>query len=1301
MSLFKRTAATTLSLLMLISLFMYPHFLTTVFAEDTSPQESPEKLRVEAKNANEPPIGCNEFDNYYADLKWDTVNFPPDATAGYLNLYTQEVSKSYKPSSPLTLREKDMPGGTTQIRLKNLNSGTIYYSYLAAYHTHNDGDTTYNSAISPPSNTVKFLTDIKIDAYSCGVNQIKIEWDDVWNNERRIDYKLYISENQSFGNTQPIYIGQGQIEPSGPVKVNQSTGKLEYIYTVSDPGRVYYIKIAPDISEPGLKKSEASKVVAVSSFIIARTTKVASTESGNIWRIDWSPVVTGLGSVDIIITYQIYRGNVDNNDIPQYMAAVDDTNFFITVPPGETDSYYYIIRAIVTQNGNEVYPGIKIESDRITIQEHDVPAYPAVPELVDVFERAPDDPIISYKDGLKPDSATILWRTPKKGDGQVDPDVVYDIWLVSNPNTLDNPPDSAKIASDLKMSQDNNIMDGINLVGYKYTVSHLTPNSTYYFKIIAKKTFIDYVDNTLQNIVCCSEPALKVIITPAEGPIDQPKAPSRPPFGIKKNSDGKDIITDSTATIQLKNKWYEKFNEETGMWEYIRTEKTDENDVPPYIPDSSTLDGKNYRVIDYDSGVTIDVGCIEYSDGMSYNDIVNIPANKLTSFPVTSNDPAEDAKLNPDNLKHNINITLTNLLPNTTYIIWVRAARNKAGLLSEPSDPIVITTAPKTDVPVVNPTVPEINYSLPGDTYADLGWNFNQNYIYNLKYGTIENINSATGSSVVKPENFADSSFYKVTGLNQDTLYFFWIQAETVTGGSKSEWSDAYTVKTLPFLPPNAPAGFGIKNAEGSVTKNSITFEWIKEEGIDYILQVAADIDYKNYTEYECGSVSEYTVEGLRSNFRYYARLIAHDPQKDINSEPTKSLTIRTERSDDDYDSDQDIENVVSGDFIVKSPNIVNNTWDINITGVNADRFVEHVQTDRVLDYKIDLTAPPIKVNTLNIKISNKVFKALNTLKENIIIVADGGADGRIQLVLKPGMLDAQSESRLSKKLGDYNYVVNIQFPGTNTALNSKNMLFKTKDICIGITASDGSSSIALTELNKPLKVIFPYTDINWYKEGITSGFIFDPVSSTWKRLGTSAKYTPDGNKGFVSVETLSPGKMAIAEQGSNYYDDIGGHWAEAAIKNIASAHDIKSVPGRIFSPDKNITVGEAVKFMLDIMDYSYDSDYMVQAARARIIGSEDASSPDKLCTREKAIAMVVRLYEIKTGVSAGITNVPDVKFSDLYKVTAALLPKVNFAVQNGIVIGRNSNTLDPGGPLSRAETAAMLEKLMVLTGEI
>lgn len=1266
-------------LLLILVLILQQGIYNVVLASEEHLQTAPAMVRVEQRNVDEPPIGYNEFDTYYADFKWN-VSFPPDASAGFLNIYLQEITKPYRPPRTRTLKERDLPGSLTSFRLKELNSGTIYYVDMTAYHTYVIDSTTYRSPESIPSNKVKVLTDISINAYSYGTNKIKIEWDDVWNSSRRIDYKLYISENSSFTNTPPIYIGQSQIGQDKPVTVNEATGKLEYVHTVRDSGRVYYVRIEPDVAEDELKRTQFSKTVSVSSFILVRTTKISTSDSGVIWKLEWSPVVTGLSDSSIRIVYHVYRGVIGSNDLPQYMAAVDGTNFFITLPPGEIQNYF-IIRAIVTRDGQEVYRGVRIESDRIIVGEQEVPSRPAAPELAGKFERVEGDPIISYDSELKPNSATVLWRVPTKGDGQIDNDVAYDIWLLNDPDLIDNPPSGTKIASDVRMGSSNFILNGNTLVGYKYTVSNLTANSTYYLKIVAKKQFIEYVDDILQNVTYNSDPAIKVIITPARGPIDQPRVPARPPLKVKKTAQGKDMITRNTVTIQLKNLWYEQYNFAANRWEYIRSEKLDENDIPPFDPLTTVVDDVYYRKVAYDSGVTIDVGCVRFIEGMSYEEINTITADSITNFPVAANDPLEDSRLNPDRMKHNIDITLTNLEPNTVYIIWVRASRQSVNLTSGPSDPIIITTSPIVTAPIEKPVVPAFNYNLPSDTHIDVGWEYNTKYNYYLKYGLEDNIDAAVGDARITPEDLYESVYYRVKDLNPDTLYYFWIQAESVNEAgqtSRSEWSDAYPVRTLPYIPPDTPKGFGIKNSSDAITKNSITFEWIQEENVEYILEIASNIDYKDAKEYEVGMGSEFKVNGLLSNHRYYARLYGYDSLKDLRSEPTQSITVRTKRSSDDYDSDQDIESVITGEYIEKGTVITGGIWDIRIVGVNADRFVEYALNDKELDYKIDLKKPPSAYNKAKILVSDKVFKALTGLKENLIIETD-----KTSIVIRPGVLTSETGNPLAGKPNGVDYEISISYPkDTNT--NKKNMVFKTEVTRVEIGAVDGSSLLPINSVLKPIKVVVTYNEGTWYKEGKTSGFIFQEDISSWKRLGTSSVFDPDRNVGTLAFETLKTGDMAVAELGNDYFDDIYYHRYETVINNVASVHELKSVPGRLFEPDMYAKLGDTVKLMLDILDYNYGRDFMNEAAKAGIISYADVSTGSSNCTVGKAYSMLVRVFEIKTGRTLDSQS------------------KSRFIAQNGMtVIKDNGRPASVSDPIKRGEVAALLEKLMVYIGEL
>lgn len=1313
-----RTVKKITYLLIFVILMVQYGILLPVYAADIQP--SPERLRVEAINSGEPAIGYDEFKKYYVDLKSDKLSTVSiGGYSPYLNYYLQEVNKPYKPSKPTVLAQRDISASTTadnEMRLGNLNSGTVYYAYSRAYYTYNEGTVSHTSAESAPSNTVKFLTDIEINAYSYGPNQIKIEWDDVWNSGKRMDYKLYISESKTFANSYPIYIGQEQIGQNGPVTVNEATGKLEYIHTVRDAGRVYYIKIMPDTTETELKKSVESPTVTVSSYILAKTTKMSITEAGTVWKMEWTPVVTGLASGDVRIIYQIYRGTGTSGSIEQYMASVDDTTFFLTLQPGE-ESYYYIIKAIVTQNGTDLYPGIKIQSQRIYVKESEIPSTPAVPEIVPSFSNA-GQTIISYEEKLKPDSATILWKAPLKGDGDVDSEVKYDIWLINDPNMLENPPSGTMIASDIKMNSSNFVMSGTNLLGYKYTIGELVPNSTYYFKIVAKKDYVEFVEDRLDTITLQSDSALKIIITPTAGPIDQPVVPATPPFALKKDSNGKDMVTTVSAVVTLKNKWYEMYADVAGgqkAWKYMTADALDEfgeNELDPPIPElaqkleddekdvegNPVVDPLKFRKVEYDDGVTIDVGCIEYTPDMDFSSLESIPANKIIGFPVTANDPNEvvhDSVL--DDIRHNVDITIRDLEPNKTYIVWVRAARRNVDLISGPSDPIIITTIPDLPETIEKPTVPVFNYDHAADTYIDLGWNTKSEYVYYLEYGTVDDRSSASGRVTITPDMLEFTTYYRVEGLDPDTVYYFWLQAEAANAAGdkkRSDFTDSYIVKTQKDIPPSTPMGFGVKSTKDAITKNSITYEWIAEEGMHYILEIDDGIDYFESRRFEIDGGSEFTVQGLRSNFRYYARLYAYDPDKELASEPTQSVTVRTLRSSDDYDSSEDIEDVISGDFIVKDPVPVNGVWNVQITGVNADRFIQHVQTDRVLDYNIDLRMMPKGTKEIRIKISQRVFKALGMLGENLMLSTQ-----RNTIIIRPGVL-ADNRGIYGSAEGEANFVFNIVLDSTPAGSNVKNLNFKTpiSELSIGLT--DGLTS-SLKVFQRPLKILYEYTAPSWYKQGVTSGYVLPAGMKEWQRKVSSGVFDPDGNIGLLAFETFEPGRMAVADQGGEYYDDVSGNYAKRSISNVVSVHPLKSVQGRKFEPLKNLTVGDGAKFMLDMLEVDYGNNYMSLAVKSGILQSSDLNSAFAECTREKLIAMAMRVCELKTSQKAKATADYTSVYKDIAQTAPSLLPKIRFAQEIGVITSRFSDMLGPKDIVTRAEAMVLLEKLLRYVGEL
>jgi len=1307
MKFFKKVLAALIALIIILEILA----LNVLAFTDTCQQLPPRMVRVEGQDGQtEPPIGYNEYDGYYVDLRFDAifpVNPEQPVIGRFLNFYSQPIEKPYRQGRSTVVTELNVPvpaEGMSYRRMKGFSSGTIYYIDVAAYHSHRTESGEIVNSLESVRQPVKLkvLTDIEIEAYTYGSHELRIVWDDVWDVNRRIDYRIYVSETKDFANTPPVYINQNDIGPGKTVTVNEATGKLEYIHKVRDPGRVYYIKIVPDIQDSSVKCSPQTKVVEASSYILVKTTKVSSTETGTVWRLDWSPVVTGLGDSDIKISYQIYRGVPGTTDVPQYIASASGTTFFINQPVDDV-GYYYIIRAVVTKDGENVYRNVTIMSDRIIVKEDEIPAVPPAPEIVDEFARAPGDYIIRFQDNLTPTSAILLWRAPLKGDGTLDRSVTYNIWLVTDPSMIDNPPQSSKIASNVSMTQYNQVLNGTAIVGYKYGLTNLIPNTTYYIKIVARKVFIDIVDGQLKEVTYESAPSVKIVVTPAEGRIYPPLIPERPPFMVKKDLQGQYMIGSNFAVLQVRNLWYEKYSYELDRWVFVETNRKSANDIPDYDPVANPPDNINYRVVEYDNEIKLDVGCIKYVDGMTADDIRTLIAStepeKKIDIPLVPNDPWEDPKLNAPyetnpNVykKHNVDILIDGLEPNTSYIVWVRAVRRRSDIVSGPSEPIIITTGPELTVPPEKPVVPVFTYGFAGDTYIDISWNYRPGYNYNIRYGTVDNINSAKQSIRVKYEDIRFKSFYRVEGLQPATTYYFWIQAEfnNESGNTAvSDWSDSLVVRTLDYLPPPTPLGFGVKNIPDAISKNSVMFEWLIQENMEYVLEIATNMEYRDPVRITLGNVSEYLVEDLRSNTRYFARLYAYDPVKNLMSEPTQSVVVRTKRSYDDYDSDQDTDKVITGDFIEKGSYPVNGKWIVRVTGVNADRFIEYMRTDNRQDYVIELMTMPEGASCVSIAVSQKLFKALDTMKENIEIIT-----AFCKITIRPGMFDSDIDRFLASRYKDYEYILEV---GRSSFDGYENIDPLDKPFYIEISARAESTVFPVDYLATPMGV--GLTTAGNQDLSLSGVYFRKTGSNRWENVGAqSLDYV--GGRLQTNVDITEPGHFIQAtERAKEQYKDLRGHVYEQSVKNVLKNYILTSLPGAYFLPDAKISAGEAVKIIMDILKADYNDNYMNMAVRSKIMTKSFAA--EDYCTREAAIAMAVRLYELKKGTLA----IPAVRglnlFSDMDKVSEDLLERVEFALQNGIMFNITGNELKPRENLTRAEFMVLVERTLALCGEL
>ncbi len=186
----------------------------------------------------------------------------------------------------------------------------------------------------------------------------------------------------------------------------------------------------------------------------------------------------------------------------------------------------------------------------------------------------------------------------------------------------------------------------------------------------------------------------------------------------------------------------------------------------------------------------------------------------------------------------------------------------------------------------------ELAWAAPGDDSI-----FGRAAQYDLRYSTVpisaENFGSATRFNLPAPTGAGLGEFHEVTGLTQNTLYFFAVKAIDDRGNvsAMSNVVSAFTEATGDIFPPDAVAGLTIID----VTFNSVTLQWLSP-GDDAAIGQASlyDLRYStgtitaaNFSQATnasgeplpevAGSLQTFTVFGLNPSTHYYFALRTRD----------------------------------------------------------------------------------------------------------------------------------------------------------------------------------------------------------------------------------------------------------------------------------------------------------------------------------------------------------------------------------------------------------------------------------------
>jgi hypothetical protein len=227
-------------------------------------------------------------------------------------------------------------------------------------------------------------------------------------------------------------------------------------------------------------------------------------------------------------------------------------------------------------------------------------------------------------------------------------------------------------------------------------------------------------------------------------------------------------------------------------------------------------------------------------------------------------------------------------------------------------------------------------------------------------------------------------------------------------------------------------------------------------------------------------------------------------------------------------------------------------------------------------------------------------------------------------------------------------------------------------------------------------------------------------------RKATAAWYSPEwGGLRFVpSLFSVKDGQsvVEIKRPGNSVYTivehdfrfaDMAGHWAAKDVELLANKLIVEGTGSSRFEGDRTITRAEFAALLVRALGLSpvaassafkdvaadswYARDVGTAVAAGLINGYDDGTfRPDRVITREELAAMSMRALAFTgTGKNAG----GDLSVLQPYKDASQIVwakEEIASAIGLGLMNGTSDTTLSPQGTATRAESAAMLKRLLV-----
>ena len=302
-----------------------------------------------------------------------------------------------------------------------------------------------------------------------------------------------------------------------------------------------------------------------------------------------------------------------------------------------------------------------------------------------------------------------------------------------------------------------------------------------------------------------------------------------------------------------------------------------------------------------------------------------------------------------------------------------------------------------------------------------------------------------------------------------------------------------------------------------------------------------------------------------------------------------------------------------------------------------------------------------------------------------------------IQLLIPSGQAEG---AVISFKMDEVEQSLAESLVGKSNSSTSKlKLASKMFNFSLSVQMKDGKE-VKVERFVTPITLIFnvdPSADEKWL------GVYFIKDNGEMEHV---VSYWEDGK---LKADVYQFSKYAVIEYNKSFVDLVG-HWAEAAVKELAAKHIVKGTTDSTFSPTEKLTRAQFATMLVRALNLTdegnvafkdvdssawYASAVSIAYQNGLVKGkSEMAFAPQESITREEMAVMILRAYQFRNGVTA-IPNGSGSVFTDEQQISSWAAEDVQAATSLGLMNGQSKSNFVPKADTSRAESAQALMNLL------